>query len=555
MGEKTASTGVFTIPTSPAVGTTVAQSGSANTYTAAYVQLSAAAPAAIFITGLYVNCTTGTNIPTYMSLQLATGAAASEVIVGQYSCPLHVSTGAAGTVVSMYRPIYPWIAVANGIRIAAKTASSIASALSWTVTLECINQANVVDDGTVESANATQMGGQTVTAANPVTVLASVGTAATATAQTGDSFARIGAAGASLTALGDTRIANLDAAVTTRMASYTQPTGFLAATFPATVASTTNITAGTITTATNLTNAPTAGDLTATMKTSVTTAASAATPVATVSGDLSATMKTSVTTAASAATPVATVSGDLSATMKTSVTTACSAATLSGDLSATMKTSVTTAASAATPVASLSGDLTATMKTSVTTACSAATLSGDLSATMKASVTTAATAATPVASLSGDLTPTMKTSVTTAASSATPVATVSGDLSATMKTSVTTAASAATPVATVSGDFSATMKTSLGTAVGTAQTGDNFARLGVAGVGLTNIGDARMANLNATVSSRLPTASYTAAPTAVQNRVEMDDNSTQMQDILIASGGAVANTASLKRLFRGTRTR
>ncbi len=38
------------------------------------------------------------------------------------------------------------------------------------------------------------------------------------------------------------------------MATYSQPTGFLAATFPGTVASTTNITAGTITTATNLTN-------------------------------------------------------------------------------------------------------------------------------------------------------------------------------------------------------------------------------------------------------------------------------------------------------------
>lgn len=51
-------------------------------------------------------------------------------------------------------------------------------------------------------------------------------------------------------------------------------------TFPtgATLASTTNITAGTIATVTNLTNAPTNGDLTATMKTSVTTAATAATP-------------------------------------------------------------------------------------------------------------------------------------------------------------------------------------------------------------------------------------------------------------------------------------
>ncbi len=67
------------------------------------------------------------------------------------------------------------------------------------------------------------------------------------TLQTGDSFGRIGAAGVGLTNLGDTRIANLDAAVTTRMATYTQPTGFLAATFPAgTIANTTNITAGTI---------------------------------------------------------------------------------------------------------------------------------------------------------------------------------------------------------------------------------------------------------------------------------------------------------------------
>jgi len=42
-------------------------------------------------------------------------------------------------------------------------------------------------------------------------------------------------------------------------------------TLPSTVASTTNITGGTMTTTTNLTNAPTAGDLTATMKTSVKT--------------------------------------------------------------------------------------------------------------------------------------------------------------------------------------------------------------------------------------------------------------------------------------------
>lgn len=84
------------------------------------------------------------------------------------------------------------------------------------------------------------------------------------TPQTGDSFARIGAAGGGLTTLGDTRLAFLDATVSGRMAAYTQPTGFLAATFPGTVASPTNITAGTMTTVTNLTtytgNTPQTGD-------------------------------------------------------------------------------------------------------------------------------------------------------------------------------------------------------------------------------------------------------------------------------------------------------
>lgn len=51
----------------------------------------------------------------------------------------------------------------------------------------------------------------------------------------------------------------------------------------------------------------------------------------------------------------------------------------------------------------------------------------------------------------------------------------------------------------------------------TVQTGDAFARIGVAGVGLTNLGDTRIANLDATVSSRLATSGYTVPPTAAQN--------------------------------------
>lgn len=56
-------------------------------------------------------------------------------------------------------------------------------------------------------------------------------------------------------------------------------------TFPSSIASPTNITAGTITTVTNLTNAPTSGDFTATMKTSIGTAV-AASAVASVTGNV-----------------------------------------------------------------------------------------------------------------------------------------------------------------------------------------------------------------------------------------------------------------------------
>lgn len=83
--------------------------------------------------------------------------------------------------------------------------------------------------------------------------------------------------------------ANLDVAVSSRMATYTQPTGFLAATFPGgTIANTTNITAGTITTTTNLTNLPaitanwltaagTAADFTTEIQTGLATAANLST--------------------------------------------------------------------------------------------------------------------------------------------------------------------------------------------------------------------------------------------------------------------------------------
>lgn len=177
-----------------------------------------------------------------------TGAGESNRISG-YTGSDHVATvdftwtGVNPDNTSLYRikHVAPAITSAGAVTITATVPSTIAIASAiWKDT-------TASDFTTAASIGKSIMNG--VALGTGLTINAYTGD----TPQTGDSYARIGAAGAGLTALGDSRIANLDAAVTTRMATYTQPTGFLAATFPATVASTTNITAGTITTATTCT--------------------------------------------------------------------------------------------------------------------------------------------------------------------------------------------------------------------------------------------------------------------------------------------------------------
>jgi hypothetical protein len=98
-------------------------------------------------------------------------------------------------------------------------------------------------------------------------------------AQTGDAYARLGATPPTAVQIrtemdsNSTKLANLDATISSR----TKPADTQAA-------------VTTVTTTTNLTNAPTNGDFTAAMKTSLNNA----TPVASLSGDFTATMKTSL---------------------------------------------------------------------------------------------------------------------------------------------------------------------------------------------------------------------------------------------------------------------
>lgn len=117
------------------------------------------------------------------------------------------------------------------------------------------------------------------------------------------------------------------------------------------LATPTNITAGTITTVTNLTNAPTAGDFTATMKTSIGTAV-AASAVASVTGNVGGNVVGSVgsvtgNVGGNVAGSVGSVTGNVGGNVVGSVASVTAAVSVTGDLSATMKTSVQTAAAAA----------------------------------------------------------------------------------------------------------------------------------------------------------------------------------------------------------------
>src|SRR3954465_14369651 len=82
MAVKASGVGLFTIPTAPSVGTTVATTA-ANTFSTTYVTLQASgALGALFIPSITVASTSSLK-PTYCNIQIATGASGSESIVGQ----------------------------------------------------------------------------------------------------------------------------------------------------------------------------------------------------------------------------------------------------------------------------------------------------------------------------------------------------------------------------------------------------------------------------------------------------------------------------------------
>ncbi len=176
----------------------------------------------------------------------AASVTVTNITTGVYKAAVTLPTLAVGDIVDM--------------RINATVSAVTDNAIIWSDTKDL-----ALDSSFRPGIDWANVGSPTTTLALTGTTIGTLTTYTGNTPQTGDAYAivnsgtfgnaaikgyvdDIGVAGAGLTALGDARLANLDALVSSRMATYTQPTGFLAATFPGTLASTTNITAGTITT-------------------------------------------------------------------------------------------------------------------------------------------------------------------------------------------------------------------------------------------------------------------------------------------------------------------
>lgn len=130
-------------------------------------------------------------------------AAAVTKIQAGLATPTNITAGTITTATN--------VTTVNGLAAGVITATSIAA--------DAITAAKIAD-GAIDSA--TFASGTTI----PRVTLADTLTTYTGnTPQTGDAFARLGAAGAGLTAIGDARLGNLDVAVSTRLATagYTAP--------------------------------------------------------------------------------------------------------------------------------------------------------------------------------------------------------------------------------------------------------------------------------------------------------------------------------------------
>ena len=153
---------------------------------------------------------------------------------------------------------FPSGTIANTTNLTAGTIATVTNQLTAAAIATGVWQDATAGDFTVASSIGKSVytsgvvpggaGGLFIAGTNAATTI-TTGLTTTFTGNVTGSVASVTGAVGSVTGL---TASNLDTTVSSRMATYTQPTGFLAATFPTgTIANTTNLTAGTIATVTN----------------------------------------------------------------------------------------------------------------------------------------------------------------------------------------------------------------------------------------------------------------------------------------------------------------
>lgn len=324
-----------------------------------------------------------------------------------------------------------------------------------------------------------------------VTLVDTVTTYTGNTVQTGDAFSRLGVAGAGLTALGDTRIANLDATITSR----TKPADTQARVALVDV----------LTTYTG--DTPQTGDSYAGI---TAVGASISADVAAVKSDTG-----GIKTKTDSLTFTVTNQVDSNVLDWKSAT----APVMTGDAFARLGSP--TGASIAADVAALQAD-TDNLQTRIPAALVSGRMDASVGAMAADTLTASALAADAVAEIQAGL------STVTAAGIRTAIGLASANLDTQLDALDSLDATVSSRSTYAGGDTSGTTIL-LGRIPGTIQpqTGDSFARLGAAGAGLTALGDARIAYLDVAVSSR----NAITPPTAMAIRAEMDTSSTKLANL------------------------
>ena len=134
---KTSGGGYYLLPAGPAIGSAVADSATDDTY-GAWVEMRAAAGNALFIVGATIRANTAPGTTgDYAQLDIGTGAAASEVSIGEWYFP--------DIAIDSRNITLPFpIPVAATTRIAVRVADSETIINTYQVTLHVIDQADLV---------------------------------------------------------------------------------------------------------------------------------------------------------------------------------------------------------------------------------------------------------------------------------------------------------------------------------------------------------------------------------------------------------------------------